>query len=48
MQLNTHTANLISNTDAVCVFVNDRVDADVINILAQKSKSYCATLCRLQ
>ncbi|HNP21227.1 MAG TPA: 2-hydroxyacid dehydrogenase [Panacibacter sp.] len=45
MQLNTHTANLISNTDAVCVFVNDRVDADVINILAQKKVKVIALRC---
>lgn len=45
MQLNTHTAKLISNTDAVCVFVNDRVDAAVINILAEKGVKVIALRC---
>lgn len=45
MQLNAHTAKLVSSTDAICVFVNDKVDEEVINIIAQKGVKVIALRC---
>jgi D-lactate dehydrogenase len=44
-QLNKLTAALIENADAVCVFVNDHVDADVCKILADKGVKVIALRC---
>ena len=43
--LGPHIVNVIDTTDAVCVFVNDRVNAEVINILAQKGVKIIALRC---
>jgi D-lactate dehydrogenase len=34
--LGPHVLNLIENTDAVCAFVNDKLDAEVLEFLAKK------------
>src|SRR6478609_5610030 len=44
-QLNAHTVNLIQNTDVVCVFVNDVVNAQVIKKLADKKVKIIALRC---
>lgn len=44
--LEEHTVNLIAeNTDAICVFVNDKVDEAVIKKLAAKNIRYIALRC---
>lgn len=44
--LEEQTVNLISEgTDTVCVFVNDKVDAEVIQKLAEKKVKYIALRC---
>jgi D-lactate dehydrogenase len=44
-QLNSQTVSLIRDTNAVCVFVNDRLDAAVIQQLAEKGVSIIALRC---
>ena len=44
-QLNLHTSNLAAGADAVCIFVNDRADAAVIDSLAQKGVKVIALRC---
>ncbi|MFA9190383.1 2-hydroxyacid dehydrogenase [Flavobacterium sp. FZUC8N2.13] len=44
-QLNEQTVKLISNTDVVCVFVNDVVNASVIQQLAEKKVKIIALRC---
>lgn len=44
-QLNTQTVSLVENADAVCVFVNDRVDATVIEQLAARNVRIIALRC---
>jgi D-lactate dehydrogenase len=44
-QLNSQTVSLINNTVAVCVFVNDRLDAKVIQQLAEKDVKVIALRC---
>ncbi len=43
--LGPHIANVIDNTDAVCVFVNDKVSAEVIKELATKKIKVIALRC---
>lgn len=43
--LGPHIVDVIQNTDAVCVFVNDRLSATVIEILAQKGVRIIALRC---
>lgn len=43
--LGPHIVNAIDHTDAVCVFVNDKVNADVIKVLASKSVKLIALRC---
>lgn len=43
--LGPHIVNVIENTDAVCVFVNDKVNAEVINTLAAKGVKTIALRC---
>ncbi|MCA4792509.1 2-hydroxyacid dehydrogenase [Myroides odoratimimus] len=44
--LDEQTVNVITeNTDVVCVFVNDKVDAEVISNLAKKDVKYIALRC---
>lgn len=45
MQLNLQTVNLINDCNVVCVFVNDVVDAAVIEKLAEKSVKIIAMRC---
>jgi D-lactate dehydrogenase len=44
-QLNSHTVSLIQDAVAVCVFVNDRVDATVIQQLSEKGVRIIALRC---
>ncbi|NNV55908.1 2-hydroxyacid dehydrogenase [Limnovirga soli] len=44
-QLNSTTANLVNNSTAVCVFVNDKVDKAVIEQLAAKGVKTIALRC---
>jgi D-lactate dehydrogenase len=44
-QLNEQTVQLIDEADAVCVFVNDVVNANVCTVLAQKGVSIIALRC---
>ena len=44
-QLNLHTFNLAAGAGAVCIFVNDRADAAVIDSLAQKGVKVIALRC---
>src|SRR5439155_8902716 len=44
-QLNSQTVSLIKDAVAVCVFVNDRLDAKVIQQLAEKGVSIIALRC---
>ncbi len=44
-QLNKTTANLVKDTIAVCVFVNDKVDADVVKQLAANGVKIIALRC---
>ncbi|MGM8360685.1 2-hydroxyacid dehydrogenase [Flavobacterium sp. ARAG 55.4] len=44
-QLNEQTVKLISNTDVVCVFVNDVVNASVIKELAERKVKIIALRC---
>ncbi len=43
--LGPHIINAIENTEAVCVFVNDKVDAQVIESLAKKGVKVIALRC---
>ncbi|MBX3257805.1 MAG: 2-hydroxyacid dehydrogenase [Chitinophagaceae bacterium] len=43
--LGPHIVNVIDKTDAVCVFVNDKVNAEVIKVLAQKGVKVIALRC---
>lgn len=43
--LGPHIVNAITNTDVVCVFVNDKVNAQVIEVLAQKGVKTIALRC---
>ena len=43
--LGPHIVNLVEDTDAVCVFVNDKVNAEVIKILASKGVKTIALRC---
>ncbi len=43
--LGPHIVNAISNTDAVCVFVNDKVNAEVMQVLATKGVKIIALRC---
>jgi len=43
--LGPHVLNLIENTDAVCAFVNDKLDAEVLEYLAKKGVKYIALRC---
>jgi len=43
--LGPHVLNLIENTDAVCAFVNDKLDAEVLESLAKKGVKYIALRC---
>ncbi|NOS56102.1 MAG: 2-hydroxyacid dehydrogenase, partial [Cyclobacteriaceae bacterium] len=43
--LGPHIINAIEDTDAVCVFVNDKVDAKVIESLAAKHVKIIALRC---
>jgi D-lactate dehydrogenase len=45
ISLNTQTAGLAENTEAICVFVNDKVDAELIRILAAKAVKIIALRC---
>ncbi|MBS1638834.1 MAG: 2-hydroxyacid dehydrogenase [Bacteroidetes bacterium] len=45
VQLNEQTVNVIEQTNAVCVFVNDKVNATVIETLAAKNVSIIALRC---
>ncbi len=45
LPLNVHTAMMTSGYDAVCVFVNDKVDAAVIDILRQHQVKVIALRC---
>lgn len=44
-QLNTTTANLVQEGSVVCVFVNDKVDANVVKQLAAKNVRIIALRC---
>lgn len=44
-ELNTQTANLVHAAEAVCVFVNDKIDRTVIEILKQKEVKIIALRC---
>ncbi|MFY7899668.1 MAG: 2-hydroxyacid dehydrogenase [Chitinophagaceae bacterium] len=44
-QLNVQTANLAQSANAVCVFVNDKVDANVVEILANSGVKMIALRC---
>ena len=43
--LNAQTVNLVHDAAAVCVFVNDKVDADVVKKLAEKKVQIIALRC---
>ncbi|MEL7147948.1 MAG: NAD(P)-dependent oxidoreductase, partial [Bacteroidota bacterium] len=43
--LNATTANLTSGSDAVCIFVNDEVDVEVIKVLASHGVRLIALRC---
>lgn len=43
--LGPHIVNVIDNTNAVCVFVNDKVNAEVIKTLAEKGVKTIALRC---
>jgi len=43
--LGPHIVNLVENTDAICVFVNDKVDAGVMKVLASKGVKTIALRC---
>lgn len=43
--LNKHTANLSKGSEIVCVFVNDKADADVVKILAHNGVRLIALRC---
>ena len=43
--LGPHVLNLIENTDAVCAFVNDKLDAEVLESLAKKGVKYIDLRC---
>ncbi len=45
MQLDVHTVKLIDRSEAVCVFVNDKVNAAVIQLLAAKGVQIIALRC---
>lgn len=43
--LGPHIVNVIDHTEAVCVFVNDKVNAEVIKVLSQKGVRVIALRC---
>lgn len=43
--LGPHIVNVIDKTDAVCAFVNDKVNAEVIKVLAEKGVKIIAMRC---
>ena len=43
--LGPHIVNVIERSDAVCVFVNDKVNAEVIKVLAEKNVKVIALRC---
>ena len=43
--LGPHIVHAITNTDVVCVFVNDKVNEDVIEVLATKGVKIIALRC---
>lgn len=43
--LGPHVLNVIEKSDAICAFVNDKLNADVIESLAQKNIKYLAMRC---
>jgi D-lactate dehydrogenase len=43
--LGPHIVNMVSGAEAVCVFVNDRLTADVIEVLAKKGVKIIALRC---
>jgi D-lactate dehydrogenase len=43
--LGPHSVNMVTNTDAVCVFVNDKLTAPVIEALAQRGVKIIALRC---
>ncbi len=45
MPLNRHTANLAKGASVVCLFVNDKADAEVIQILAREGVKLIAMRC---
>src|SRR5829696_4962375 len=45
LALSTQTVSLAKDVDAVCVFVNDKVDADVITQLKQQGVKFIALRC---
>ena len=45
--LTKETANLVDGAEAVCVFVNDKLGADVMDALAARGVRNCAQVCWL-
>lgn len=43
--LGPHILNVIENSDAICAFVNDKLNADVLKVLADKGVKYIAMRC---
>src|ERR1035437_3550469 len=43
--LGPHIVNVIEDSDAVCVFVNDKLNAEVIKVLAEKGVKIIALRC---
>ncbi len=43
--LGPHIVNVIEKSDAICAFVNDKLNADVLEVLASKGVKYIAMRC---
>lgn len=43
--LGPHILNVIEDSDAICAFVNDKLNADVLKVLAEKKVKYLAMRC---
>ncbi len=43
--LGPHIVNVVEKSDAVCAFVNDKLNADVLEVLASKGVKYIAMRC---
>lgn len=43
--LGPHILNVIENSEAICAFVNDKLNADVLKVLADKGVKYIAMRC---